>query len=138
MCTAVVLLYFSSYTQAFKKFTHCSRFQMSRLKTSPTTTLTSPPDAGTYHLSVLASNGDAVFMTTLVHACANIDSLSQSPPPPLSMQHCQLSNLMTDTGIVLNNEMDDFSAPNITNGFGLPPSNIQASALSLPRAPPLL
>ncbi|XP_065176754.1 glutathione hydrolase 1 proenzyme-like [Sycon ciliatum] len=30
--------------------------------------------------------------------------------------------IMTDSGIVLNNEMDDFAAPNVTSFYGLPPA----------------
>ncbi|PZC81497.1 hypothetical protein B5X24_HaOG212702 [Helicoverpa armigera] len=62
------------------------------------------PDAGTAHISIIAGNGDAVSVTSSINYYygAGFSTLK--------------------TGIVMNNVMDDFSSPGITNFFGLKPS----------------
>lgn len=63
-----------------------------------------PSDHGTAHVSVLAPNGDAVSATSTLNLWFGALIRSQS------------------TGIILNNEMDDFSSPNTKNYYGLPSS----------------
>ncbi|XP_053663470.1 glutathione hydrolase 1 proenzyme-like [Anopheles marshallii] len=61
-------------------------------------------DQGTAHISVLAANGDAIAVTSTINYL--FGSLIVSPL----------------TGIILNDEMDDFSTPGVVNSYGLSPS----------------
>ncbi|XP_045536410.1 glutathione hydrolase 1 proenzyme isoform X5 [Papilio machaon] len=62
------------------------------------------PDAGTAHISIIANNGDAVSVTSSVN------------------YYFGAGFTTLNTGIVMNNVMDDFSLPGFTNYFGLKPS----------------
>lgn len=61
-------------------------------------------DSGTAHMSILSPQGDAVSVTSTVNLLYGSKFMSPR------------------TGIVLNNQMDDFSFPGLVNAFGVPPS----------------
>lgn len=61
-------------------------------------------DAGTTHISVLSPAGDAVAVTSTVNTYYG--SKFRSPA----------------TGLIMNNQMDDFSYPGLVNVYGVPPS----------------
>lgn len=64
------------------------------------------------HTSVVDKNGMAVALTSTV----NLVFGSQVLDP--------------ETGVILNDEMDDFSTPDVPNGFGLWPSPCNYSCYS--------
>ncbi|GIL61114.1 hypothetical protein Vafri_15488 [Volvox africanus] len=71
---------------------------------NPMVTGVSPEDHGTSHIAILDAYGNAVSVTTTINAIFGSNLISKS------------------TGILFNNEMDDFSRNDTANKYNLPPA----------------
>ncbi|KAJ3219306.1 hypothetical protein HDU67_001925 [Dinochytrium kinnereticum] len=104
---------FRNITEIEKKFSQKSYADLVRANISDATTFEPShynpqfdvkEDHGTMHVSVLTADGDAVALTSTVNLIFGARIMDK------------------ETGIILNDEMDDFSIPDVPNAFGLSPS----------------
>ncbi|KAH0625677.1 hypothetical protein JD844_015272 [Phrynosoma platyrhinos] len=96
----------------------------------------SPDDAGTSHLAVVAADGSAVSVTSTInqYLCVEFTPTPRRFDRIAKILTAQLRRFLAfrrsfgsdvrsaASGIIFNDEMDDFSSPHIVNGFGVAPS----------------